>query len=90
MLQTTPGCNEGVRWHVFREPLTITLEDMARFQKALAATTAAGDPAVERGSRSNSRYLQPLNGRTIYYDSSPETRTSALRSRLWRRNDEGM
>lgn len=48
---TTPPCTEGVRWLVMKEPVTLSAEQLAKFQHALQHT--------------NNRPLQPLNGRVI-------------------------
>ncbi len=50
---TTPPCTEGVRWLVMAEPITVTAAQVAQF-KALIGP--------------NTRPLQPLNGRPVFYN----------------------
>jgi len=47
---TTPPCTEGVRWHVLKQPVEVSAEQIAAF-KALYPM--------------NARPVQPLNGRTV-------------------------
>ncbi|MGE9552578.1 carbonic anhydrase [Erwinia amylovora] len=48
---TTPPCTEGVRWLVMKKPVTLSAQQLDKFQKALKHT--------------NNRPLQPLHGRVI-------------------------
>ena len=66
-LQTTPGCNEVVRWTVFKEPVSITSATMAKMQLWLANVSEETDEGtVTNGYRTNNRFVQPLNGRTVW------------------------
>jgi len=47
---TTPPCSEGVRWFVLKEPVQISAEQHAAFQKIFPL---------------NARPVQPLNGRKV-------------------------
>ncbi len=47
---TTPPCSEGVRWLVIKEPQTISVQQIEKFEKAMGE---------------NNRPVQPLNARTI-------------------------
>lgn len=48
---TTPPCTEGIRWLVMSHPVSLSVKQLKKFQKAL--------------KHSNNRPLQPLNGRII-------------------------
>jgi len=48
---TTPPCTEGVRWFVFKETLSISKEQVAKFQKIMHGV--------------NNRPIQPLDARII-------------------------
>lgn len=48
---TTPPCSEGVSWHVLKEPVQMSNEQMNAFKKLFPM---------------NARPLQPLNGRKVY------------------------
>ncbi len=48
---TTPPCTEGVRWFVFKDTLTISKEQVAKFQKIMHGV--------------NNRPIQPLDARII-------------------------
>ncbi|MDF7680966.1 carbonic anhydrase family protein [Enterobacteriaceae bacterium ESL0689] len=48
---TTPPCTEGIRWLVMSDNVTLSAEQLARFQSVL--------------KHSNNRPVQPLNGRII-------------------------
>ena len=52
---TTPPCSEGVIWNVLTEPIQVSQEQIAAFQKLY---------------RLNSRLVQPLNGRIIKLHSA--------------------
>ena len=47
---TTPPCSEEVQWHVLKEPVEISKEQIAAFKKLYPM---------------NARPVQPLNGRTL-------------------------
>lgn len=69
---TTPDCNEGLRWHVFDDALTITPEDQQKLQQKLATTFIPGDPdKKEAGYRANNQYVQLLNDRIVYHIGAP-------------------
>jgi len=53
---TTPGCSEGVKWNVMTESITMSAEQIAAFVGAYP---------------NNSRPVQPLDGRAIAQDSTP-------------------
>jgi carbonic anhydrase len=48
---TTPPCSEGVKWMVLKTPMTVSPEQVLKFQHIMKVA--------------NNRPLQPLNGRTI-------------------------
>lgn len=48
---TTPPCSEGVRWLVLKNPLTLSSEQLAAFERIMGGPT--------------NRPVQPLNGRLI-------------------------
>jgi carbonic anhydrase len=48
---TTPPCTEGVRWFVFRNPVEVPAEYVARFRRVMGR---------------NTRPTQPLNGRRLF------------------------
>ena len=54
---TTPPCSEGVYWHVLKEPLEVTVDQVLNFQNVLAETS--------EGIRTNNRSPMPLNGREV-------------------------
>ncbi|GAB3482008.1 carbonic anhydrase [Azotobacter salinestris] len=47
---TTPPCTEGVRWHVLKQPMEVSAEQIAAFRKLYPM---------------NARPVQPLNGRAV-------------------------
>jgi carbonic anhydrase len=47
---TTPPCSEGVTWYVLKQPITLSLAELAQFARLYP---------------NNARPVQPLNGRTI-------------------------
>jgi len=53
---TTPGCAEGVKWNVMTEPITMSSDQIAAFVGAYP---------------NNSRPVQPLDGRVVAQDSTP-------------------
>nr|XP_022902563.1 carbonic anhydrase-like [Onthophagus taurus] len=59
---TTPGCNEGVTWTLFRKPLPISADQYTHFESIWS----------EEGPLTlNFRKVQPLNGRTVTLRQSP-------------------
>jgi len=48
---TTPPCSEGVKWHLFKTPSTVSKEQIVQFFSLFGAP--------------NNRPIQPRNGRTI-------------------------
>lgn len=68
-MQTTPPCAENLRWHVFNEEPTITIETLALMTNWYANTTdAQGNAQV---GRTNHRLPQPINDRTIFKYRDP-------------------
>lgn len=61
---TTPPCVADLRWTVFTAPLTITPATMQKMQFWLSQNT---DGEATNEYRTNNRFIQPLDGRTIYY-----------------------
>ena len=55
---TTPPCSEIVKWHVFLQPRTVSVEQLSKFAEV---TLAAHKNAIV----TNNRIVQPLNGRTV-------------------------
>lgn len=71
-VQTTPDCNEGLRWTVFKEHKFITAETMQKMYDWLASVSTA-DGSKTNGYRADNRIPQPLNGRTVWeHDSVPD------------------
>ena len=57
---TTPPCYETVRWHVMKEMMTVTEEQMEQFRMILRGTNVSDTVAP------NYRPVQPLNDRMVY------------------------
>jgi len=57
---TTPPCSEGVMWHVFRQPVTMSKEQISIFLTALNSLKYASETGT------SNRPVQPLNERTVY------------------------
>ena len=57
---TTPPCTESVSWFVYKEPIELTQEQLHLFTQFWAE-----DDEFAHGN-DNNRFLQPLNGRTVY------------------------
>ncbi len=49
---TTPPCTEGVRWFIFKEPVTISQEQLEKFSKIMGK---------------NNRPIQPINARKVLH-----------------------
>jgi carbonic anhydrase len=60
---TTPGCSEGVRWVVMRDGGQVSRGAVARFHRAISHFPNYG------GYASNTRPVQPLNGRKIGFSN---------------------
>jgi hypothetical protein len=56
---TTPGCNEGIHWHLMANPMYLSTKQLLAFTSMLA-TEQGG---ASRGA--DNRLIQPLNGRVI-------------------------
>lgn len=69
-LQTTPGCNEGVRWLVHQQPLIITPATLSRLYSTTANTTVEGARQIYR---TNNRLVQPVNSRPIWLSRSSDS-----------------
>merc|ERR1712003_374702 len=71
---TTPPCSEGVYWHLLKEPVTASVDQVINFQNVLAETS--------EGIRSNNRSPQPINGREVVMvaEKGVRERESALRT----------
>lgn len=57
---TTPPCREGVEFHIFTAPQTISQEQLDRYPFLLSPP-----------SHPTNRAIQPLNGRVIYTNDCP-------------------
>mmetsp|Transcript_50143 Transcript_50143/g.79866 ORF Transcript_50143/g.79866 Transcript_50143/m.79866 type:complete len:407 (-) Transcript_50143:244-1464(-) len=57
---TTPPCYQTVRWHLMKEPLTVSEEQMKKFRLLLESTSLNDSMAP------NFRPVQPRNGRKIW------------------------
>jgi len=53
---TTPPCTENVKWFVFKEPITVSLEQVKQLQKLMPIN--------------NYRGVQEINGREIFSNSA--------------------
>lgn len=62
---TTPGCTEGINWHVLANPLTISRRQLAIFLNALAVRQNTVNGTVTGSRGGDNRDIQALNGRTI-------------------------
>lgn len=60
---TTPACDPGVQWVVFRTPVPISVYDLTLLR---AAARARRNTIVDK-ERDNNRPAQQRNGRTVYY-----------------------
>lgn len=66
MLQTTPTCNEGLRWHVMNQQDYISTQMMQNLEN-LHAQTIDDVKEGKQNYRHNNRPIQPTNGRTIMF-----------------------
>ncbi|MGB5462094.1 MAG: carbonic anhydrase family protein, partial [Aureibaculum sp.] len=48
---TTPPCTENVRWYIFKEPITVSVDQVKQLQQLMPVN--------------NYRNEQPLNGRIV-------------------------
>ena len=64
-MQTTPTCDEGLRWTVFKEPVSITPATMQKMYDWLASVSTT-DGTKTNGYRANNRIPQPVNARTVW------------------------
>ena len=69
MLQTTPPCTEGLRWHVFNEQLPMSYDAFQRLEQH-TARTAAGPGEPQQLYRHNERPVQPLGPRTLFFSDT--------------------
>ena len=74
VVQTTPDCNEGVRWHVFNEQPPLAPSLVQALERLISATTADAPGAPQQNYRHNNRPVQPLNGRTVYFHDTGAAR----------------
>lgn len=63
---TTPGCNEGLRWHVLNQQNYISSQMMQNLEN-LHARTIDDVKTGKQNYRHNNRPIQPTNGRTIMF-----------------------
>jgi hypothetical protein len=83
VVQTTPDCSEGLRWHIMSDALTILPATLQRLQGATANTTDA-EGSHRLLYRDNNRNLQPLNGRTLWkHTVRHEGASSQVLQALW-------
>ncbi|XP_030830650.1 carbonic anhydrase 14-like [Strongylocentrotus purpuratus] len=62
-----PNCYEVVIWNVFKDPISISQAQLDMFRTVYGVNlNAQGNYKMV----DNYRYIQPLNGRTIYYSSA--------------------
>jgi ABC-type cobalamin transport system ATPase subunit len=72
MLQTTPECNEGLRWHLFDEPMTITAADQKQLMDNQAHSfIRSGANNIELLFKTNTQYIQAQNDRVVYRMGAP-------------------
>lgn len=69
-VQTTPTCNEGLRWHVFNQHDLITSTMMQSLELLTALTQDDTPGAPTQNFRHNNRPVQPLNGRTVMFHNT--------------------
>jgi carbonic anhydrase len=61
---TTPPCSEIVKWHVFLQPRTVTVEQLSFLGEITLGSDRDG--SGRRPVVTNNRLVQPLNGRPLY------------------------
>jgi len=71
---TTPPCLETVRWHVMRDTISLSAEQMEKFRLVSEADLDSQAP--------NFRPVQALNGRTIYHCEEGVTAKSVEKEAL--------
>nr|P54212.1 RecName: Full=Carbonic anhydrase; AltName: Full=Carbonate dehydratase [Dunaliella salina] len=78
---TTPGCDERVKWHVFKEARTVSVAQL----KVFSEVTLAAHPEA---TVTNNRVIQPLNGRKVYeYKGEPNDKYNYVQHGFdWRDN----
>ncbi|XP_029142228.1 putative carbonic anhydrase 5 [Protobothrops mucrosquamatus] len=60
---TSPDCEESVIWIVLRKPIGVHSQVVEKMTNSLYFTTIEED----RRMQNNFRFVQPLNGRKVYY-----------------------
>ncbi|KAF5828547.1 carbonic anhydrase [Dunaliella salina] len=80
---TTPPCDERVKWHVFKEPRTVSVDQLKVFSDVTLA-------AHSNATVTNNRVIQPLNGRTVYeYKDTPTEKYNYVQHGFdWRENEQ--
>ena len=73
-MQTTPPCIEDLRWTVFTSPLEITPATMRKMQFWVSETTSGNET---NRFRTNNRFIEPKEGRNVYYSLDTETECGA-------------
>ncbi|KAL7977565.1 hypothetical protein Chor_009514 [Crotalus horridus] len=71
---TSPNCEESVIWIVFLEPIGIPYHVVEKMTNSLYFTTIQEN----RRMQNNFRFVQPLNGRKVYYYQEVKTLGSCL------------
>lgn len=79
---TTPGCTEGILWHVMAEPLTISRAQLLAFTNVLAIVQGG------MGRGGDNRLIQPLNGRSVLA-SFPSPADVRCKNRWYKSNKNG-
>jgi hypothetical protein len=70
-VQTIPVCNEGLRWHVFKTPKTITADSMRKMRQ-WQGNSKSKESAELQIYHDNSRGTCELYGRSVLYHADPE------------------
>ncbi|XP_039186327.1 carbonic anhydrase 4-like [Crotalus tigris] len=71
---TSPNCEESVIWIVFREPIGVHSQVVEKMTNSLYFTIIQEN----RRMQNNFRFVQPLNGRKVYYYQEVKTLGSCL------------